>query len=123
MSLTTAPSIVHCWLLLVPIAVNEVCWPERLPPTFWPLITIPGVCCSTTHGSRAVGIVSSASFEKLAAIAVERVSTTGLWPLTVTVSCTVEISSFASISALKPAWMMMPSRTLRLNPVSSNATE
>src|SRR5467141_1768224 len=72
MSLTTAPSIVHCWLLLEPIAVNEVCWPDRLPPTFWPLITMPGVCWSTTQGSRAVGIVSSASFEKLADSVVDR---------------------------------------------------
>ena len=46
-------------------------------------MTIPGVCWRTTHGSRAVGIVSSASREKLADSVVDRVSTTGLSPLTV----------------------------------------
>ena len=59
---------------------------------------------------------------KLAEIAVDRVSTTGLSPLTVTVSCTVEISILVSISALKPAWMTMPSRIVFLKPASSNVT-
>ncbi len=122
MSLITAPSMFHCWLVLLPIALNDVCWPDRLPPTFDPLISTPGVCSRMTHGSRADGILSSASLLKLAEIAVDRVSTTGLSPLTVTVSWTVEMSILVSISALKPAWMTTPSRIVFLKPASSNAT-
>ena len=103
MSLTTAPLMFHCWFVLLPIALNDVCWPDRLPPTFTPLMTIPGVCSTMTHGSRAFGILSSASFVKLLDSVVDCVSTTGLAPVTVTVSCTVEISSFALTSALNPA--------------------
>src|SRR5437667_102117 len=74
MSLTTAPFMFHCWFEELPMALNEVCWPERLPPTFAPLITMPGVCSIITHGSRALGIFSSMSLVKLADIVVEVVS-------------------------------------------------
>jgi hypothetical protein len=50
------------------------------------------------------------------------VSTTGLAPVTVTVSCTVEISSLALISALKPAWIITSLRTNFLKPAISNDT-
>ena len=112
----------HCWFDELPMALNEVCCPERLPPTLAPLITMPGVCSIITHGSRALGIFSSMSLVKLADIVVDVVSTTGLSPVTVTVSCTVEISSPALTSALKPAWTMMSLRTYFLKPVSSELT-
>ena len=83
---------------------------------------MPGVCSMMTHGSRAFGIFSSTSFVKLAASVVDFVSTTGLAPVTVTVSCTVESSSLALISALNPAWMMTSLRTTFLKPVRSNDT-
>ncbi len=63
MSLMTAPSMFHCWFDELPSAENDVCCPDRLPPTFEPLMIMPGVCSRITHGSRAVGIFSSASFE------------------------------------------------------------
>ena len=66
MSLITAPLMFHCWFVLEPIAENDVCWPDRLPPTLAPLMIIPGVCSMITHGSRAFGIFSSASLVKLA---------------------------------------------------------
>ena len=54
--------------------------------------------------------------------AVVLVSTTGLSPLTVTVSCTVEISSCWLICAVKPSVSRTVSRTTVLNPGSSNLT-
>ena len=83
---------------------------------------MPGVCSTMTQGSRALGIFSSCSFVKLVDTVVDCVSTTGLEPVTVTVSCTVEISSFAFSSALNPAWMMMSARTNFLKPAMSNVT-
>src|SRR5207247_10643536 len=86
LSLIPAPLMFHCWLEPLPIALNEVCCPDRLPPTFVPLMIIPGVCSMMTHGSRAFGIFWRASRLKLADSVVDLVSTTGLSPVTVTVS-------------------------------------
>ena len=83
---------------------------------------MPGVCSTMTRGSRAFGILSSCSFVKLVETVVDCVSTTGLEPVTVTVSCTVEISSLELTSAPKPAWMMMSARTYFLKPAISNET-
>ena len=50
------------------------------------------------------------------------VSTIGLSPVTVTVSCTVETASCVLTFALKPTVTWMPSLTTVLNPGSSNLT-
>jgi hypothetical protein len=50
------------------------------------------------------------------------VSTTGLSPVTVIVSCTVEMPIAALTCALKLTVTMMPSLTTVLKPVSSNFT-
>ena len=83
---------------------------------------MPGVCSRITHGSRAEGIASSSSFPKFVPSVTDRVSTTGLSPVTVTVSWTVDSSIRALISALNPAWMTTPWWTIFLNPVSSKLT-
>jgi hypothetical protein len=81
-------------------------------------MTMPGVCSRMTQGSRADGIFSSMSLLKFVPIVVDFVSTMGLSPLTVTVSCTVETSSLA----LNPAWIVTSLLTSREKPVISNRT-
>ena len=122
MSVIVPPSRFHCWLDVLPWAPKLACCPDWLPPTFSTLITIPGVCSRITHGSRAEGIASSSSLPKLVPSAADLVSTTGLSPVTVTVSCTDAISMRPLISALKPVWMTMPSWTSFLKPAKSNVT-
>jgi hypothetical protein len=72
-----------------------------------------------THGSRAVGMASSNSVPKLTPRVVDFVSTTGLAPVMVTVSWSVDRFNFVLISTLRPACTMMPSRTTFVKPVSS----
>ena len=91
-----------------------------LPPMFSRSIAIPAVCWSTTHGSRAEGMLCSSSLVNVCFVPVLRVSTMGLWPVTVIVSCTVETPSSALICALKPTVTKMSSLTTVLNPASSN---
>ena len=50
---------------------------------------MPGVRSSMTHGSRADGMFCSVSRSNVEFVPVSRVSTSGLAPVTVTVSCTV----------------------------------
>ena len=122
MSVMLPPSTFHTSLLPVPWAMNVDCWPDLFPPTFCWFMMMPGVCSSTTHGSRADGMRSSISRLKVWPVVVERVSTTGLAALTVTVSCTLDSSSLALISALKPVSIRTFSRTKRLKPGISKVT-
>ncbi len=82
-----------------------------------------GTRWSMTHGSRAEGMFWSDSMSNVVFAVVALVSTIGLSPLTVTVSCTVEIASCWLTCAVKPMFTTMPSRTTVLNPGSSNFTE
>src|SRR5262245_55059673 len=122
MSVMLPPSTFQTSLLPVPCATNVVCWPDLLPPTFWPDMMMPGVCSMTTHGSRADGMRSSSSRVNVWPVVVDRVSITGLAAVTVIVSCTAETASWAFTSALKPVSMRMPSRTTRVKPASSKVT-
>ena len=119
MSVTVAPSMLHCLFAPLPKALYPSIWPELRPPTLFTAITRPGVCSITTQGSRAVGMASRSSRPKFTPSAVDFVSTTGLAPVMVTVSWTVDRLSLMLSSTFRPAWMMMPSRTTRLNPGSS----
>jgi hypothetical protein len=64
----------------------------------------------------------SSSLVNVCLVPVSLVSTTGLWPVTVIVSCTVETPSCALIWALNPTVTRTSSRTTVLNPASSNLT-
>lgn len=68
------------------------------------------------------GMASRSSLPKFVPSVTDLVSTTGLSPVTVTVSSTVDSASFALISALNPASMRMPWLTCRLKPESSKRT-
>lgn len=83
---------------------------------------IPGVCSMTTQGSRADGIRSSSSRVNVCPVVVDRVSMTGLVPVTVTVSCRLDTVSWPFTSALNPVSIRIPSRTRRVNPDSSKLT-
>ncbi len=95
MSVTSTPSTFHfCWLIAAPRATKFDCWPDALPPTFWRSIATPAACSRMTHGSRAEGMLWSASCVKRLVLPVSFRSTSGVSPVTVTVSSTLEISSF-----------------------------
>ena len=63
---------------------------------------MPGVRSSMTQGSRADGMFCIVSRSNVDFVPVSRVSTSGLAPVTVTVSCTVESSSAPLTCARKP---------------------
>ena len=70
----------------------------------------------------ADGMLWSSSFVNVCFVPTSFVSTTGLWPVTVIVSCTVETPICALICALKPTVTRTSSLTTVLKPVSSNLT-
>jgi len=123
MSVVVTPSTFHIvFPPLSPCTVKLDCCPDAEPPTFCCDMTTPGVCSRMTHGSRAEGRLSSICLLKVSPVFTAVVSTTGLSPETVIVSSTVEMSSRALISALKPVVIWTPWRTKVLNPGSSNRT-
>ena len=67
-------------------------------------------------------MLCSSSLVNVCFVPVSLVSTIGLSPVTVMVSCTVETPSCALTFALKPTVTRMPSLTTVLKPVSSNLT-
>jgi len=83
----------------------------------------PADCSMMTHGSRADGIDCRASWVKRLVLLASRRSTTGVSPLTVTDSCTEEISIEALIWTLAPISTRTASRIRVLKPVSSKRTE
>jgi hypothetical protein len=85
-------------------------------------MAMPAVCCRITHGSRADGMLCSSSLVNVCFVPVFLVSTMGLWPVTVIVSCTVETPICAFTAALKPTVTKMSSLTTVLKPASSNFT-
>ena len=70
-------------------------------------MAMPAVCWRMTHGSRADGMLCSSSLVNVCLVPVSLVSTIGLAPVTVIVSCTVEMPNCALICALKPTFTMM----------------
>ena len=123
MSVTSTPSRFHfCWLMSAPRATKFDCWPDALPPTFWRSIATPADCSMMTHGSRAVGMLCSASWLNRVDRPVSRMSTSGAAPETSTVSAMAPTSSVPFTCALKPISIRMLSRTTVLNPASSNLT-
>ena len=93
-----------------------------LPPMFSRSIAMPAVCWRMTHGSRAEGMLCSISVVNVCFVPALFVSTIGLSPVTVTVSCTVDTPICVLTFALKPTVTWMPSLTIVLNPGSSNFT-
>jgi hypothetical protein len=85
-------------------------------------MAMPAVCCRMTHGSRADGMLWSSSLVNVCFVPVLRVSTIGLSPVTVMVSCTWEMPSCALTCAVKPTVTKMSWLMTVLNPVSSNFT-
>ena len=75
-----------------------------------------------TQGSRADGMLWSFSRSNVVCSVVLRVSTIGLSPVTVIVSCTSVIASCALIWAVNPISTRTPSRTSDLKPGMSNFT-
>ena len=75
-----------------------------------------------THGSRAEGMLCSCSRVNVCFVPVCLVSTIGLSPVTVTVSCTAETPSCVLTLALKSTVTWMFSLMTVLNPASSNLT-
>ncbi len=73
-----------------------------LPPMFSRSIAMPAVCWRMTQGSRADGMFCSCSMVNVCFVPVSFVSTIGLSPVTVTVSCTVDTPSCVLTLALKP---------------------
>jgi hypothetical protein len=121
MSVIVTPSTFHIVLpVFPPCTVKLDCCPDCEPPTFCRSMTTPGVCSMTTHGSRADGMNSSISLLNVSPVFTALVSTIGLSPVTVTVSCTVDRPSRTLISALNPVVMRMSVRTSVWNPCSSN---
>ena len=108
--------------MAAPRATKFDCCPDALPPTFWRSIATPAACSMMTHGSRADGMLCSASWLNRLVLLLSRRSTTGVSPLTVTVSCTVEICSAALICTFAPISMRTLSRTKVANPGISNLT-
>ena len=84
---------------------------------------MPGVRSSMTQGSRADGMFCIVSRSKVVFVPASRVSTSGLAPVTVTVSCTVESSSAPLTWARKPIVTRMSWMARVRNPASSNVTE
>ncbi len=123
MSVMSTPSRFHfCWLIAAPRATKFDCWPDMLPPTFWRSIATPADCSRITHGSRADGMLCSASCVKRVVRDVSFTSTSGVSAVTEIASSTAEISRAWLIWALRPISRRSPSRTTVRNPVSSKRT-
>src|SRR5688572_10841094 len=121
-SVIDPPSRFHCTFAPVPREFKPTCWPEEEPPTLRPACT-PGVMPMICQGSRAVGIFSRISDEKVAPEVVFLVSTTGAAAETVSSSDIAPTSIFMSSGALNPVTRTMLLRTTFLKPVSANVTE
>ena len=83
---------------------------------------MPGVRSSMTQGSRAEGMSRIVSRLKVVEVPVSRVSTIGLSPVTVTVSCTDDNSSAALTWARKPMVTRMSCITMVRKPGNSKVT-
>ena len=83
---------------------------------------MPGVRSSMTHGSRADGMFCIVSRSNVEAVPVSRVSTSGLAPVTVTVSCTVDSSRLPFTWARKPMVTRMSWSARERKPASSKVT-
>ena len=79
-------------------------------------MVMPGVRSSMTHGSRAEGMFCIVSRSNVDFVPVSRVSTSGLAPVTVTVSCTVESSRAPLTWARKPMVTRMSCITMVRKP-------
>ena len=108
-----------------PLVVERCCRRARCSSTAGPTCCrrcsrgpwrCPAVCCRMTHGSRADGMLCSCSSVKVCLVPVCLVSTIGLSPVTVTVSCTAETPSCVLTFALKPTVTSMPSLMTVLKP-------
>ena len=119
----STPSSDHFVLAgLAPRDTKFDCWPDMLPPMFSRSMAIPAVCWRMTQGSRAEGMLWSISVVNVCLVPVLFVSTIGLSPVTVTVSCTVETPIWVVRLALKPTVTWMSCLTIVLKPGSSNLT-
>jgi hypothetical protein len=85
-------------------------------------MVMPGVRSSITQGSRADGSVCIVSRSNVVETPVSRVSMSGLSPVTVTVSCTVDNSSVPLTWARNPMVIRMSGRTIVRKPGSSKVT-
>ena len=97
-----------------------------MPPTSWNVgfaTVSPGVSWMKLLNPREFGIVSITSLVSTCCARVFWTSTTGLSPVTVTVSSRLPTPSSALMVAVKPEVNCTPSRTTVLNPTSVNVTE
>src|SRR5438445_8681708 len=82
-------------------------------------ICTAGAAARIDQKSRALGSDASSFASKLVDVFVDVTSTTGDWPVTVTLSDIDATVSSAFTVAVKPRPTRMPSRTTELKPVSS----
>ena len=71
-----------------PLEKKLDCWPLSLPATLTRSTMTPGTVRMRAQGSRELGIWMSSSLEMVVAVPTRLVSTTGVSPVTVTVSST-----------------------------------
>ena len=89
MSVTTRPSTLHILSPSIePLAPALACWPFSLPAMFMRSSMTPGTFLRTPHGSRAFGIFWSSSVIIVVDVPRFLTSTSGVSPMTSTVSCT-----------------------------------
>ena len=69
-----------------PLPATLACWPFSLPAMFTRSSSTPGTFLSTPQGSRALGTFCSSSVVMVVAVPRFLVSTSGVSPVTVTVS-------------------------------------
>lgn len=83
-------------------------------------MTTPGTVRRSAQGSRAVGMAASSLCVKLVAVPVAFASTSGVSPLTVTVSATDASCMVIGSSTLCPSFSAIRSRTKTAKPGISN---
>src|SRR2546428_13771374 len=98
------------------------CHIELDPPTSNPPVVTEGIVLAMYMNWRAVGRLSSSSFETTSRRVLDCTSTTGLTPVTVTVSATDPTRISTLIGPVKSASSTTPSRTPVLNPTSVKVT-
>ncbi len=93
--------------------------PAALPPMSMRCICTAGAAARIDQKSRALGSEASSFASKFVAVLVDVMSTTGDWPLTVTVSVNDATFNSAFTVAVNPRPTRMPSRLTVENPASS----
>ena len=121
MSVKFTPSTVNV-PATVPLLLKVDCWPLSLPATLTRSTWTPGTLCSSTHGSRPVGMFLNSSLVMTAPDCTLRVSMTGVSLVTVTAAATVESFIVSRISVLRPRLTATFSRVTTANPARSSLT-